>query len=674
MATKRIPIVLQVNCGYARVAIYELCKLPFGNTRSLLSRNDVTKSFLDQFSSSPGFHRKPPEYWHDDKSYSAFDRHSSFILDCFSKSWKDRAKREEYISVFSCDRWSQLSSENKAKHSMSSRLACARDHLTLQKAFPVFPCFAAPPIVDVNIPSEVPEREVTRSVLQELNQSFESSYQHKFVASAIKFCGKSEGIDCKKSVAEKKKERRKMQRSFRDAVNKQYSKNAGLNYFAENESFAGYQRKRLAQAFKYNQSQRSKSHIPSENSLSCYQDTVIEKVQEWPEGKPINWTELGRQCSIEGRNKGQIAKVIAEKSGVPVSLLSSSRKVSSRHAKAKLPGQEISMPSMLTTAAIRESISSMIEDGALVLGEPCSPFTLEKTKVVNGIVVRNTVIFYGRKIPLSQIRRKLILKHEKYMRLLTDIEIDAMTRDELQSLVGNSETNLINLQSKLKSLQRTRHLALWHDHSSILGAGYILMTVHVLYESAVFLTEDEYKTKFNESHHIQQLVEEPELYMLCLSSSSPSDQIATISDRLDCLLDLQNPIQSSSGIDIHDKMLFFVGDHPAQAYERGSQIGGNYKCGNCGCASDRMDDLAHACRCSWRTLEDLQAQALERKFGDQSGVLKPFEKLKKSDLQEELRQRGMIDVEKEKSELSNTLTCILRGAQRVPTILLTNFS
>lgn len=102
---------------------------------------------------------------------------------------------------------------------------------------------------------------------------------------------------------------------------------------------------------------------------------------------------------------------------------------------------------------------------------------------------------------------------------------------------------------------------------TILGAGYILMTVHILYDPAVFLTSEEYKRKTGESIDLQQLIEEPELYILCMSSSSPSDQIATISDRLDCLPSLSTPLKSSSGIDVHDELLYFVGDHPAQAFE-----------------------------------------------------------------------------------------------------------
>lgn len=107
-----------------------------------------------------------------------------------------------------------------------------------------------------------------------------------------------------------------------------------------------------------------------------------------------------------------------------------------------------------------------------------------------------------------------------------------------------------------------------------------------------------------------------------------------------------------------------MGDHPAQAFERGSQIGGNYKCGNCGCHANRMDDLAHVLRCPLRTLAELQNLVLQGQYGKKAGVLKPFDKLKKAELQEELRKRG-LDVE-------STLTAVLKGAQRVPTILISD--
>ena len=112
--------------------------------------------------------------------------------------------------------------------------------------------------------------------------------------------------------------------------------------------------------------------------------------------------------------------------------------------------------------------------------------------------------------------------------------------------------------------------------------------------------------------------------MISCSSSSLSDQLATIGDRLDCLFDLNESITSSNGVPIHDKLKFFVGDHPAQSFERGSQMGGNYRCGSCGYKSNRGDDLAHVFSLQWRSLVDLQKLVILGRFGNSPGVAKPF--------------------------------------------------
>lgn len=349
--------------------------------------------------------------------------------------------------------------------------------------------------------------------------------------------------------------------------------------------------------------------MPSSSKLSVYKDSVLQKLNSWPDDKLINWTELARQCEIEGRNKGQIAKTIAQQSGIDMSRFSGKQKHSTkRPCRAKLPGNEISMPCMPTTSSIRESIAELFDSGKLRLGEPCAPFSLLKCIVKDGQINKQTTVVHGRKVPLLELQEKLLLKHEPYMRLLADSQIDQMTSEAIKSILKNtpvSDVNILELRDTFKAFQKARSLVLWHDHSTILGKGYILMTVHVLYDSVVFLSQAEYESKTGTqiSRSIQAIVEEPEIYMLCLSGSSPSDQAATIADLLDCLPDLSRPVKSTSGISINDTLHFFIGDHSAQAYERGSQLGGNYKCGSCGCLSNRMDDLADALRCSWLTFK-----------------------------------------------------------------------
>ena len=129
----------------------------------------------------------------------------------------------------------------------------------------------------------------------------------------------------------------------------------------------------------------------------------------------------------------------------------------------------------------------------------------------------------------------------------------------------------------------------------------------------------------NLSH--QSLIEEPEIHVIGLSSSSIEDQVAFIPDRRECLSELDEVLYSSKHVPIVDTARFFVGDHPAQNFERGTQQGGNYKCGGCGIQSHMMGDFAHAAHVSWRSLEMIQAIAIGGIFGKPQGKLKPFHNL-----------------------------------------------
>ena len=160
--------------------------------------------------------------------------------------------------------------------------------------------------------------------------------------------------------------------------------------------------------------------------------------------------------------------------------------------------------------------------------------------------------------------------------------------------------------------------------------------------------------------------------MIAACSSSAEDQAALITDRLDCLSDLSKPLTASNGVPVHNELRFFKGDAPAQQFERGTQKGGHYKCGGCGCKSSLMEDLAHALECKWRSLSNLQSLVLADRYGDIPGAIKPFESLTTDQLQEELRSRNIFHTSTTKKELKQTLASVLKGAQRVPSLLFLN--
>lgn len=278
-----------------------------------------------------------------------------------------------------------------------------------------------------------------------------------------------------------------------------------------------------------------------------------------------------------------------------------------------------------------------------------------------------------------ELRQTLLKTHEEYMRLTTT-DVNNMTKEEIFSVKKsihqkvNSSDTLEQLQTELKRHLTSRTLAMWHDHSTILNSGYILFAVWVIHDLAVFLTEAEYKAKSGKSiPSIQAVIEEPHIYMIAPSSSSPTDQLALVSDHIECLHDLNIPINTSNGVEIHDTLRFFCGDKLAQQFERGTQIGGTYKCGGCGCKDTMMQDLPHALRRRWRSLTTLQTLVTAGKYGDKPDALKPLDSLKVSELREELRARGIRDTEsKLKPELQEELASTLQGAQRVPTLLTLN--
>lgn len=85
-----------------------------------------------------------------------------------------------------------------------------------------------------------------------------------------------------------------------------------------------------------------------------------------------------------------------------------------------------------------------------------------------------------------------------------------------------------------------------------------------------------------------------------------------------------------------------------------------------------MDDIAI---CQWHSLEDIYKIATSGQFGQMNGTLKPFEKLKKTELQLELNARKMCFIPHNKKDLEDILFhSIMHGIQRVPTILINDTS
>lgn len=85
-----------------------------------------------------------------------------------------------------------------------------------------------------------------------------------------------------------------------------------------------------------------------------------------------------------------------------------------------------------------------------------------------------------------------------------------------------------------------------------------------------------------------------------------------------------------------------------------------------------MQDLAHSLQCKWRSLTELQSLVLAGKYGNSPGRLKPFDSLKVDELRQELEARGYNTTGKLKQQMQEELDSILKGVQRVLTLLVSH--
>jgi hypothetical protein len=340
-------------------------------------------------------------------------------------------------------------------------------------------------------------------------------------------------------------------------------------------------------------------------------------------------------------------------------------KAKPKSVKRKYEGTNVSMPAPPSKKVLAELDSSMVESGKLKIGIPCVPVNIEKR--VKGKT--KTTVAHSRKFTLTDIRQRLLKRHDKFMRLHSTSEIAAMCHNDLVCIlkvlpnIDVSTKSTEELRQLLAHHESKRSLWIWHDHSSLASHGIIAVMVGVVYDPVLFFTE-------SESQGVQEFVEEGEIHFIAHGSSSLADQACIIPERLAELEGLDEPLCTSEGVHVFDTLKYFKGDKPAAEFEAGISCGGNFPCVGCACSASRFSDFAHATSCEQRSLKRNQEVALGGQFGNKPGMLKFYDNLSKDELRRELEARGVKDYPTTRKGREDTLKGILHGVQRVPSLLM----
>ena len=258
-----VPIAYVVNCGYARVCIYENSNPDRGTGRKARQDIDISKRsthFRERFTGTYSF---PEGYFDvaDKNGKTPFNRHCDKILDGFGAKFLAGGTRESYVTTFSHSNWCKLPVVERKKHTMGKCKACFMLHKDSQLSFPLKPQFEFKPLlsVDEDAVAILGEKRFTSGILSELDVVFAAGLSKSFADCASK--NKSSGLEKRKSQKEKRRDKIKAQKDFTKAVNAAFGKTAALSMLSSGQSKSAYHSTRLEQSFKSPEGQPPRKKI-----------------------------------------------------------------------------------------------------------------------------------------------------------------------------------------------------------------------------------------------------------------------------------------------------------------------------------------------------------------------------------------------------------------------------
>lgn len=366
-----------------------------------------------------------------------------------------------------------------------------------------------------------------------------------------------------------------------------------------------------------------------------FKEALLAEARTWGDDEEINWSNLASKYGLTSANRGQTLKEYLKDQNIPAAMKTHGH--SMRRKRKSLPGGipfPMQRPSTVHKRRLVDLMQSENSTIDVVPTTTCSYTYSEEDKALQ----ERTLTVYSKKIPLVEIRRKLLHKHEQ------------------MGLMRNHTTSV------------TRFLKVWHDHSSVGGHGHLLVLVSVIYDSSLYYTSKEVEINQGKKIDVQSTVEAPEVHIFGRSTSSLEDQALFLQCRNECLEVLSTPLKSNTGMEVNDVLRYFHGDGPAAQFEAGNSVGGNFSCVGCGARTVRFDDLAYSYRSEKLTLQSHQ-QFLLKGIAWKNIPVRPLDKLLLTDLQKELQARRLLTKGKKKPVLEKDFEDMKYGITNFPALL-----
>ncbi|XP_048588889.1 uncharacterized protein LOC125572428 [Nematostella vectensis] len=274
-----------------------------------------------------------------------------------------------------------------------------------------------------------------------------------------------------------------------------------IRCYGSGQSIRGWERGRRALSFEPantarermdepNKKKRKKDHTGDMERMGWDKAGLKAEVEAYQGGHLINYSALARKYNVTDSsgqvalNGGQIVKEWLVRNGVDVDRFSTKRKNPMdpviRRRKRRGHGGEISIPCEPDKKTLKAQLLQKIHTKEYSIGERIVPRKYEKLILTKDLKIKKEDVYTdGRKMPLANIRRTMLKKQEKFLRGTTEEGIAELTAEQLRTrlLQINEYVDgmaVPDMREKLKSHERTRHLMVWLDNSTVANSGYLV--------------------------------------------------------------------------------------------------------------------------------------------------------------------------------------------------------
>ena len=149
------------------------------------------------------------------------------------------------------------------------------------------------------------------------------------------------------------------------------------------------------------------------DTFTIDKDQLLREARSWQPNEQVNWSQLGLRYGLSMPNRGQFLKEYLAEQGIQAVHNNQCKHRAPRRSKKRLPGGKVSFPMYCPVQKLKKKVSDRIESGNIPIGKEVVRTAYCRYTVHQGELRQESTEVYGRKIPLLEIRERLLKKHEE---------------------------------------------------------------------------------------------------------------------------------------------------------------------------------------------------------------------------------------------------------------------